>query len=233
MREIIIFTIIVTAGFGAFILFLKLLLKFFPEKPEQIRLTPVVGKWDNKVRTTDDNLERAALAKLPERQAWANKEASRVEHLNTLEAHRKILRDALGNAYRRVVIVSPVMSAIAVKADKLDILVSDAVVRGVEVLIYTDRSFNTGKDGSETPTSREGRAMLEGAGATVFVVERIHNKTLCVDDRVIVEGSFNWLSASRDKNHEHQRKENSTMVIGGDSRWMIADELKAMTRLAA
>ena len=78
------------------------------------------------------------------------------------------MRNALENAFRRVVIVSPFLSAGAVKADNIDMLVRNAVGRGVEVLIFTDRNLNTGKDGSENPASHEGRAMLEDARCDGF-----------------------------------------------------------------
>ena len=45
---------------------------------------------------------------------------------------------------------------------------------------------------------------LEEAGATVILVKRMHSKIIAIDDKTYVNGSFNWLSASRDENYANQ-----------------------------
>lgn len=253
MKELFIYTIFVTAIFGVPVFLYKLMKK---ANPEWEALEPIRPKGENilficserfaqarssemqDLASNEDNRaehirsRRAVLARLLEAQASASDEISRVEHLRTLEDHRTTLRNALENAVRRVVIVSPFVSAGAVKADRVDALVRSAVDRGVEVLIFTDRSLNMRSDGTENLASLEGRVMLEDAGAQVFIVDRIHNKTLCIDHNVIIEGSFNWLSALRKKNHDHQRQENSMKLIGGDASRMITKEMRAMAQLA-
>lgn len=233
MRELVIYTVLVSVMFGLPAYLFTLVLKYCPVKPEKATPLPVMAGREVIDSIPDADSRRAVLARLLEIQAVAGGEIGRVRHIRTLEDHRTTLRNALERAASRVVIVSPFLSAGAVKADKIDMLVRSAVGRGVEVLVFIDRALNMGDDGTENQASIEGRTLLEDAGAMVFNVDRIHNKTLCVDDSVIIEGSFNWLSALRNKNHAHQRQENSIMVTGGDAGRMIADELKALTRLAA
>jgi hypothetical protein len=257
MREVFIFAILETAIFGTLILLFKTLLIFFPEKLERekhLSVQFIGGVEENtpgsspekifspesfKAQTSSEvSLEgqlqskRAVLTSLLEKQASISKGVGHVRHLNTLEDHRATLRNALEQAARRVVIVSPFLSVGAVKADRVSALIRSAVGRGVEVLVFTDRKLNLRKDGSINKASREGQVMLEAAGATVFVVDGIHNKTLCMDDKVIIEGSFNWLSAMRNKNHDHHRHENSMMVIGGDASRLITKQMRAMAQLA-
>ena len=74
--------------------------------------------------------------------------------------------------------------------------------------------------------------ILERAGAKVVVVDRIHHKTLCMDNRWIVDGSFNWFSAIRDPAHPYQRQERSMRYSGKKAEKMIAEEMEIL-RLAA
>jgi len=55
---------------------------------------------------------------------------------------------------------------------------------------------------------------LEQAGAEVKASNRMHSKTLAVDEKWISEGSFNWLSASRDEQSAFQRHEASMICEG-------------------
>lgn len=69
-------------------------------------------------------------------------------------------------------------------------------------LIYSDSTFHNGPEGKVTLD--ECVEILRQAGAQVSLVERFHNKTLIVDDFILVEGSFNWFSASRSGAHVRQ-----------------------------
>lgn len=50
---------------------------------------------------------------------------------------------------------------------------------------------------------------LRDVGVEVRGVARIHSKTLVVDEKSIVEGSFNWLSAIRESDFRYARQERS------------------------
>ena len=77
-----------------------------------------------------------------------------------------------------------------------------AISNRVKITIVTceENLLSSGK------RAREAVELLQGVGVEVILLSRIHNKTLAVDDRLLIEGSFNWLSASRDENYaQHER----------------------------
>lgn len=49
-----------------------------------------------------------------------------------------------------------------------------------------------------------------------------HSKTLMIDHTVLIEGSFNWLSASRNNQSRYHRRERSLRYEGKDVRAVIA-----------
>jgi hypothetical protein len=156
MQEVLVFTILVSVMFGLPAFLFSIVLKYCPAKHEIAMPAPVVVKREIKANIPDVDSKKAALTRLHEIQAVASGEIGRVRHIRTLEDHRTTLRNALEQATRRVVIVSPFLSAGAVKADKIDLLVRSAVGRGVEVLVFIDRALNMGSEGTENQASFEG-----------------------------------------------------------------------------
>lgn len=118
--------------------------------------------------------------------------------LSTLEAHTDLLRHAFQTARRKVEIVSPYISIRALESDNLLPLILEAVKRGVEVVVYTDHYLDK-KDGVLRENAVKGRQALVENHVCLRILKGIHNKTLVVDDCLFAEGSFNWLSASRNK----------------------------------
>jgi hypothetical protein len=57
------------------------------------------------------------------------------------------------------------------------------------------------------------KTMLERAGAIVILVNQMHSKIITVDDKVIIIGSFNWLSAVRVES-SYKREETSLIYKG-------------------
>ena len=55
-------------------------------------------------------------------------------------------------------------------------------------------------------------AFEKEAGVKLKVVQGIHQKSILMDDRVLIEGSFNWLSAVRDESSPYFRKEVSYII---------------------
>ena len=149
-----------------------------------------------------------------------------VTRLATSDEHRAILKDAFQKAASRVVIVSPFITLPAITADGIHALVRAAVQRGVTVSIYADDRLNLDAQGRIKETCRLAVADLTAAGATVTLARAIHNKTLCIDDRAIVEGSYNWLSAVRDSRSHNQRQECSIVYCGIGVREMIRDAMR-------
>jgi hypothetical protein len=93
--------------------------------------------------------------------------------------------------------------------DEVDAQIRQAVERGVVVTCYIDVRLNCDAHGVERSAATRGKALLRAAGATVRIARNIHNKTLCVDDWLISEGSFNWLSAQRRDRGAYRRYERS------------------------
>lgn len=152
-----------------------------------------------------------------------------IKRLSTLQAHRDILSQGLREAQQRVVIISPYLREAAIKADGLDVHISAAVRRGVSVVIYTDGQLDVDDRTRQLkPDAAAARERLRGCGADLRVVRRIHNKNLCVDESIIVTGSFNWLSAVRDEANAYQRHEDSLQYEGPGVAAMIADVLREM-----
>ncbi len=142
-------------------------------------------------------------------------------HLDTLEAHREVLTDGLRYAKQAVWIVSPYISEYAVNEDRLPLLIEEAQTRGVSVTVYVDLQLNRDENGIEKPQAVNGIRMLRESGAIVKEVRSEHSKTLMIDDTVLIEGSFNWLSAIRYKEHRFHRRERSIRYEGKDIKEQI------------
>lgn len=134
-----------------------------------------------------------------------------VERISELQKHRSVLKKAIETAEKRLVIVSPFISIQALTDDRIPELLFEAVQRNVEVIIYTDAHLDMVK-GSLKPHAEAGRKALIETGATLQIMSGIHNKTVIVDRKVLIEGSFNWLSAVRDEQSPYHRRETSIVL---------------------
>ncbi len=171
---------------------------------------------------------------IPERTVKQAKNSSdrpwRIDRLASLERHQDALKYIFENAEERIVIVSPFISGNAIREDEIEKKIREAVTeKGVEVIIYTDKNFDLDSrytDGRLKKWSEEGRKLLKSSGADLKVCNRIHNKTLCMDGSMLMEGSFNWLSASR--NQALKRKESTMLYWGGQASDLIKEIYKEM-----
>ena len=150
--------------------------------------------------------------------------------ISTLEDHQKVLAESIEQARDSVVIVSPFISIHAIKNDHLIPKIKNAVERRVNVTVYTDR-FLDKSDSSLKQSSVQGRRSLTDAGAKLKILNGIHNKTLCRDNDLLVEGSFNWLSAIRNTKNRYQRYEASICYQGEEVKSLIDDVLNEMEKL--
>ncbi|NDC39839.1 MAG: hypothetical protein EBZ48_17695, partial [Proteobacteria bacterium] len=135
-----------------------------------------------------------------------------IQSVSTLEEHRSVLARAFDQglgAQSEVILTSPWIERAALEADAILDLVRSATSRGVVVRIFTDRLLNEKRRPVAFPINVKS---LQDAGATVEVVSRLHCKVLYVDDWLKCVGSFNWLSASRDRSFS--MREVSTLVEG-------------------
>lgn len=132
-----------------------------------------------------------------------------LERIEGTERHRALLIEAFTTARCRLLISSPFLSQAAIDADDVAELIRLARARKVEVVIYTGLKSSADGDSSRIERTRQS---LVAAGARVLLTTRSHAKTLTCDDLLVVEGSFNWLSSSRDA--QHALKEASFVVRG-------------------
>jgi hypothetical protein len=152
------------------------------------------------------------------------------ERIDSLDGHRRVLREALETATRRVLIISPFLSHRAIEDDALLPLIRAAARRGVDVIVAFDVQLNQDLQGQMKAPARQAIDHLTQAGATATAVRAMHAKTLAVDDGWLVEGSFNWLSAVRGRTSDWRRKEASLLYRGQQAEEMIRDAWMAVDK---
>jgi len=126
-------------------------------------------------------------------------------------------------------ICAPFISLNAVLADDVPGMCRQAVERGARVNVVVAR--HSAQDQAKRAPQAI-RALQEG-GATIHLLAAIHSKTLVCADRVIVEGSFNWLSAPRDRESRHANYEASFLVSGDSAKADVQRALREFTELGA
>lgn len=144
---------------------------------------------------------------------YTNTKAYDVIRISTLDKHRSCLGYCFREAKKRLLIFSPFISKVAIVADGIPDLITEAVNKGVSVEVVTDQYLDR-VDGRLKSTAESGRRALREAGAKLIVYKGVHSKTICIDDRWLIEGSFNWFSAVRDETSPYCRKEASVMMQG-------------------
>lgn len=142
-----------------------------------------------------------------------------IERIASLDAHREILKEAFEDAQDCIVISSPFITKTAILKDSIEDKIRDAVHRGVSVKIFYDSKLNNVR----RHELEDSLKILIQAGATVIQKDRLHSKVLYIDNKMIIESSFNWLSAVRDQSSEYQRYESSLLYRGKLAAKMIAD----------
>ncbi|UKV15690.1 AAA domain-containing protein [Thalassospiraceae bacterium SW-3-3] len=155
------------------------------------------------------------------------------ERISRLDDHRKLLQSALieAEAGEVVVIASPWITKTAIDKDDLCRLVNVAVRKvGATVHIIVDRDLSLREP---THKAEEAIAALRNAGAVVSSVQKMHNKTLILRKDRIAEGSFNWLSASRDENGDYQRHETSWKISGTIAQKAIIEAIEEFRGMGA
>ena len=152
------------------------------------------------------------------------------ERLSTLEAHIGLLQQALKEATKRLLIVSPFISIRAIEHDDLIPRIRETVRRGVEVVVYSDSRLDyNGRTGLLKEEANAGRQALIENGVKLVLLKGIHNKSLAIDNDLLVEGSFNWLSASRDE--VYSRHECSIKLLHPEATKHISNLVKELDRI--
>ncbi len=146
-----------------------------------------------------NHLEQEKISKLS---------SGEVQRLDTLDMHTRYLKEAFLRATEKLVITSPFLSIQAIETDAIIDKINQATKNNVDVVIYTDKSLDA-PNGKVKANAQKARDALSNTKATLRIVNGIHNKTIIIDNRAIIEGSFNWLSATRDKTSPFYRHEAS------------------------
>lgn len=144
--------------------------------------------------------------------------------LRTPEGHGQLLEDVFAKAHEKVFICSPF-----IRLNKLQTTFTPQLLRclkekNVQVtLMMLPKPYN--KDEVEQAQIFNVLNQLQKSHSNFSYVtqENIHAKTLIADEDFILEGSFNWLSAVADTDHEANNFEMSAAVRGPLAAAMIRE----------
>ncbi|WP_419779264.1 AAA domain-containing protein [Maridesulfovibrio sp.] len=139
------------------------------------------------------------LSELPGFRLTERKTNAPVQHITDLDHHQEVLSSSFATAQNELLIVSPFLSMQAIKADNITDQIKEATQRGVAVNIYTDKILALAGAQHQPERLERVTEVLTEAGARLHFATGLHSKTLIVDNHTLIEGSFNWLSARRDK----------------------------------
>mgnify|MGYP001331971754 CR=1 FL=1 len=157
--------------------------------------------------------------------------ASQREVLTTLDQHTDILKMALNTADKKITIVSPFISHVAIGVDNLCQHIENAISRGVIVEVITDHKLDRDSTGKLRQRSARGRGLLREAGVHLKVAYKVHSKIIIVDDVALVVGSFNWLSAVRSPSSIYSNQETSILLFGANVEKNIEEAQAALDSL--
>lgn len=139
------------------------------------------------------------------------------KHIATTSEHDKTLRTAIETCDKELIIVSPFLS-IRVLTNTLQKTLETAIKKGAKITVYCDKKLDINKTNqTRKQHSADAIKLLLKLGVTVREIDGIHSKTLIFsvkNEPVLVEGSFNWLSAVRDETSEYHRHEASISLKG-------------------
>lgn len=153
-----------------------------------------------------------------------------VEHLSSLEDHRRVLKQCFEQAREELTIVSPYITLNALKADMICDAIASTKARGVSVKIYTDIACIQQVNNYNQQAVTQITDTLKASGASVFLASRLHNKTIKIDNHTVVEGSFNWLSANRG---QYAKLEHSILYRGKEIREFVKKIETSLSMLKA
>ncbi|MGY3778007.1 AAA domain-containing protein [Isobaculum melis] len=146
-----------------------------------------------------------------------------IQRIEGVPAHDKYLVQLLNRTEEIIHIVSPYISYYTLDnyCQKLLNLMKQKVNAGKEIFIYTTPAINQSRKSSYTA----GRKLLEETGARLIDLNRVHSKMIIIDKLALVDGSFNWFSASREEDYPYYNWDTSIAFYGEDIGEMIENRL--------
>jgi len=154
-----------------------------------------------------------------------------IKHIDTHDSHLEYIYKALDEAKDRVVIVSPFITERALGSDDnaLQVKMEKAIARGVLIEVFVDEEKRVSSQTEQY--FNQALELLEGTGAKLYGLTKIHHKTLVVDNDMLVEGSFNWLSASRTSRYRQVDKSFAIIRQNAPNEWLTQRIKKSVTDL--
>ena len=141
---------------------------------------------------------------------------SELTYLTTLEQHLGFFQSVFKEAQHKIVICSPFISSSEAYREDIDPRVlRNAADRGVEIFFICSAT---------DPYLPNFQAFLRSIRVSnIYLVKanNFHSKTIIVDDQLIAEGSFNWLSAARYEMSQFHNHETTIFVYGNMASGLI------------
>lgn len=139
-----------------------------------------------------------------------------LEYIPNLEEQCGFLQVCFERAKQRVIICSPFISSEGAYQEDLHFkLIINTISRGVKIY------FICKNDSDYLDDFKAFLNKFRSSQIHLIPMENIHLKTIIVDDDTIAEGSFNWLSASRDRESEHHNHEQTISIQGEGAKALI------------
>lgn len=147
-----------------------------------------------------------------------------ITRLSSLSEHRDFIRDAFENAQDRIIFCSPFLSFISgFTIDFTKERILKALERGVEVKFVLRRKQRDVKKLERYFAS----PIMSHANFRIVRKNNFHFKTAVVDHKM-TEGSFNWLSACRDKRKRYHNHEATFVYEGAEAEGFINEFLECL-----
>lgn len=142
---------------------------------------------------------------------WRIDSSTTLNYLHTLESHQAFIAEIFKTAQHKIIMCSPFISYYPdYQEDFTHKMLNKALRKSVHIYFVCR---------IDDPQLDRLRHYLRGVLVSPFMhlvtIPSIHLKTVVVDDELIAEGSFNWLSASRDEESDAHNHE-VTLVLDGE-----------------
>ncbi len=142
---------------------------------------------------------------------WEIDRSTTLNYIHTLESHQAFIAEIFKTAQHKIILCSPFISYYPdYQEDFTHKMLNKALHKNVHIYFVCR---------SDDPQLDRFRHYLRDSLVSPFMhlvtMSSIHLKTVIVDDELIAEGSFNWLSASRDEESDAHNHE-VTLVLDGE-----------------
>ena len=148
-----------------------------------------------------------------ETDTWELDNSTELHYIHSLESHREFIADAFESAERKIIFCAPFVNKDSgYQRDFTKKLLNQTLCRNVHIY------FVCRTDAPTLPSFRHYLGtLLDSPFMHIITMPNIHLKTVVIDDETIAEGSFNWLSASRDEESEFHNHEVTLLLDGSGS----------------